>query len=817
MDWLKKNYNFSHTAFSIDELNLEVLRVNEIIKSIHSESSVSYEGKESQKKPIYIGYFVDSDNLNSQIAKYDIANEIVKPHITMAYSENNVKLFLLSEPTSKIKAVINGILTTDTHHVLDVDLIDHPQPVKVSKKENPYHITIKSPPRKAALSGKLLDDYKKGNSEASYISLDGDDIIYLTLKIFYDDRTYSDVGQIDPSDPLAAISHDNIQKTILEKEIRQIDDAILYLQSGDSDMETVDKIISDYNLIITVKKGLNIDQILYKKAKKAMYDLLVVKKNKNIQLKKISGNYSVENFPNYNLFQPEFKYKISDEYNKILIDIVNLGYSQFITNKTSSGKTYEEVDSSYNTLLRTCIQEITSIKIMDPINFYNWSKALFNWLNGLSKGTLVKIHNETSPNDSNEIVGYGFKTNSRLDEKIYKENKELRMYLPRGIYFDTNKQLKNFAIRKFFGEGIDEDKDEGEMTHIGEDISKHLFGSVPTHFFPTEKANGENSQVYVDNQFIFIGSKNRKIRLRRSHPIEDIDLYKRNYIDVANNTYFFAISFAEKLIKKLINDEKYDMFLQFLEYTRWTANFEFENVNTQHVVYLSETRAVLIGFSSPFIDGVTCHPFLSVLVGIACNLDVVGKNGELQNISEMNNYISQMRKKVNSEGDVILELDENGNVLSLIKKKTIWYIILRATREKLRKSLKLLSENKLTLAQSLEQVKSDVTGRLTTLFNQDFLSDVSNQPEHIEEMKEFSSFIVNLFAESGISNHQYFMQKYPLFYNMFKGIEGSQEEYASLIQTISDNELGSYKKYKKLYMKYKIKYIKLKSKITNTL
>ena len=46
-----------------------------------------------------------------------------------------------------------------------------------------------------------------------------------------------------------------------------------------------------------------------------------------------------------------------------------------------------------------------------------------------------------------------------------------------------------------------------------------------------------------------------------------------------------------------------------------------------------------------------------------------------------------MRKDQGYEGVVIYFMDENMNIIGILKKKTVWYIILRAIREKFRSYL----------------------------------------------------------------------------------------------------------------------------------
>ena len=193
--------------------------------------------------------------------------------------------------------------------------------------------------------------------------------------------------------------------------------------------------------------------------------------------------------------------------------LLDSGFSKFMLSQDSAS------EEMFNVLLERAKLEINTIKLMLPNNFSFWSTAYFNWLSGLSnagKDGLVKKNIEYSKEGESSPDGFGFKTQSQLDDKIYKENVELRRYLPRGIYFDLDKQLKNFAIRKFFGEGLDEDFDEGEIRDEGKDKFKNLFKSKSTHFFSTEKANGENGQIHADDIYIFIGSKNRKIKLNTS-------------------------------------------------------------------------------------------------------------------------------------------------------------------------------------------------------------------------------------------------------------------------------------------------------------
>ena len=53
----------------------------------------------------------------------------------------------------------------------------------------------------------------------------------------------------------------------------------------------------------------------------------------------------------------------------------------------------------------------------------------------------------------------------------------------------------------------------------------------------------------------------------------------------------------------------------------------------------------------------------------------------------------KVRQTYGSEGEVFYFLDSNGNVIGLLKKKTAWYVLLRAIREKIRSTLAAWAKN----------------------------------------------------------------------------------------------------------------------------
>ena len=57
---------------------------------------------------------------------------------------------------------------------------------------------------------------------------------------------------------------------------------------------------------------------------------------------------------------------------------------------------------------------------------------------------------------------------------------------------------------------------------------------------------------------------------------------------------------------------------------------------------------------------------------------------EVVAMDELDERMKKIRQGYGYEGEVLYFLDSDSNVIGLLKKKTIWYILCRATREKLR-------------------------------------------------------------------------------------------------------------------------------------
>jgi hypothetical protein len=80
-------------------------------------------------------------------------------------------------------------------------------------------------------------------------------------------------------------------------------------------------------------------------------------------------------------------------------------------------------------------------------------------------------------------------------------------------------------------------------------------------------------------------------------------------------------------------------------------------------------------------------------------------------LSEIDSYMVKVRQAVGYEGVVMYFLDSDMNTVGLLKKKTTWYIVIRAIREKLRS---YLSPNRKC---SVSELKHSIRKRLREIQN----------------------------------------------------------------------------------------------------
>ncbi|KAL7669377.1 hypothetical protein ACOME3_010034 [Neoechinorhynchus agilis] len=264
---------------------------------------------------------------------------------------------------------------------------------------------------------------------------------------------------------------------------------------------------------------------------------------------------------------------------------------------------------------------------------------------------------------------------------------------------------------KFTG-GADDD-DDSEKSHYkssSDNWRKYFidqnFEVNTRHVAFTEKQNGEAVHLSVienlANVYVVVGSKNNHFSVQ----LNGEDLVEQLTEAAKEPRLVMARAFAIPLLEDLSLNERTNLFLNFLLHTRLTAIFEFLRPSHEHVVefcHLPKPSFMLIAFSGPprlidekpIIDSLLPLPvhISNILARCVFNLNAtaIERIATPMGISneDYRGKFDHIANKVRTEGDVIYYMDESFKTLGILKKKTIWYIVLRALREKT-KSIKRL-------------------------------------------------------------------------------------------------------------------------------
>jgi hypothetical protein len=242
-----------------------------------------------------------------------------------------------------------------------------------------------------------------------------------------------------------------------------------------------------------------------------------------------------------------------------------------------------------------------------------------------------------------------------------------------------------FALRKFTGGVGDEDENQPQN-----DLSwKDYFHQPPETAHKvvcTRKVNGEAGHLaarFIDNQFfLFVGSKNVHIVIST---YSDIEKY-------SDSRYQFARIIAETTLDMLANMDEHScsLFLNFLHFTKLTAVFELLQPSNQHIENLTNLQNNELKFITwthsyrevERNENSYCSISPDVGIDFARKLGLEAVAYEIILSSEVNNRKEDVRRGYGYEGEVLYFVDKNDHVFGLVKKKTAWYIVLRAIREK---------------------------------------------------------------------------------------------------------------------------------------
>ena len=280
---------------------------------------------------------------------------------------------------------------------------------------------------------------------------------------------------------------------------------------------------------------------------------------------------------------------------------------------------------------------------------------------------------------------------SLSDDIIYKNFPEIQQNIPRGLTTCKIIEKKSgnelfhdtciYANKKFSGdEDDDEESNNAKLYFIASPINVRN-----KRMISTEKMNGDALHFSVryifDKFFLFVGSKGCHMMINNEN---DIDKYTDQRFNVCK-------SFARgtwKMLEKISQKER-DLLFQLLDYTKVTAVCEFLQPSYQHVVDISndESTVVFLTFTPTYTNSTSLTAFspaisleIMNILNVPCtphkiiNLDDKGERykQEVQNV----------RSNTNSEGCVFYIINDRDETIGLIKVKSVWYICLRALREK---------------------------------------------------------------------------------------------------------------------------------------
>eukprot|EP00049_Salpingoeca_infusionum_P011794 m.207661 g.207661 ORF g.207661 m.207661 type:complete len:544 (+) comp15029_c0_seq6:67-1698(+) len=307
------------------------------------------------------------------------------------------------------------------------------------------------------------------------------------------------------------------------------------------------------------------------------------------------------------------------------------------------------------------------------------------------------------------------------EDKLYAQDESLRTRVARGnsiLRVEQGPTVTYFAVvqalLKFTG-GLGDDDD---VTDTEEADAWRKFFLQPVEetacAISMQKANGEAAHLsclYLNGEYVLLcGSKNVHLAARHR---EDLAKYTDQRYRVALSVGSSVFDMLESLPKS--NAQR---LLACLANTRLTATMEILQPSYQHVELLKSKQIEFFSWTLPQFEGTrstlcSLHPVVGLALSKSLGLSPVPYEAVVP--ANLTNYFEDVRQRVNTEGVVLYFLDKtsfDGNVVGMLKKKTVWYVLLRALREKLRTAVRAMHRNESeTPATQLSKVKQRVTAR----------------------------------------------------------------------------------------------------------
>ncbi|CAL4064788.1 unnamed protein product [Meganyctiphanes norvegica] len=327
------------------------------------------------------------------------------------------------------------------------------------------------------------------------------------------------------------------------------------------------------------------------------------------------------------------------------------------------------------------------------------SNKLYEFSMEKKKQKLVRIVNQSIPDGifPKHYTGnlYDIKVGGQgPDDRIYNQHASIRKFIPRGttlmsidgINREENLDVVIYAMRKFTGGIGDDDESEPENNEIWrsyclDDTEK------AEKVVAMEKLNGEAAHFsgrFIDDKFYIItGSKNVHMIICCE---EDVEKYEGIRY---NNAKVIARAVWKHFVQ--LREKNREILFSLLHHTNCTVVCEILLPDNQHIVNLSslkEPSLHVISMTPTISDKEEtslialpphhCIELLSALGFIATPYKIIDRQ-------DLDKFIQRSRNEINKEGYVLYYLKMSSgyeNTIGMAKTKTVWYVILRALREK---------------------------------------------------------------------------------------------------------------------------------------
>ena len=384
------------------------------------------------------------------------------------------------------------------------------------------------------------------------------------------------------------------------------------------------------------------------------------------------------------------------------------------------------------------------------------------------------------------------------DDKLYNNNPDIRDKVARGntvlevhdtISHTVQHDMAIFALRKFTGGMGDEDEDQPEDDLVWQRYFLKPMSEV-SKVVCMIKENGEAAHVSVrliDDKFYFIaGSKNVHLLFKNA---QDLELYTESRFMIAKKV---GAAWLQQL--EQVPATKTAMLLSFLHASRLTMIFEILCPDYQHVVDLShlpQPQLKFLTFTKQYNDNVDAKTSLSAFSPDICiefaryfSLDTA--NYDVITAEETEKRMMKVRQGVDYEGEVLYFMDNNDNTIGLLKKKTTWYIVLRAIREKVSHAHSTYKKNPGGWS---SQVNTQLLGKLNKRLD-DIQRWLSLTPEETHEWKmigrSFQSWLMEKLVTARGDIDKYSVRgNFPQLWRQFL----NSREGAEQVSTAGNSEL----------------------------